>query len=186
MRSMLCCDLLPVVNLCHPPHSPTAESWILVAVPPAVYGALNQTALASKAWVELGQSPTNGVTLCFVVQSVAFVLIFRAARSRVDAILSLEVLRQAVHVHRLNVTSNSVFHLDAVARVFERDPLDTVPVLSNYQRCCRRDRTRRCVCVDSRARRRRTVKTLPASGRAGWCRGCRAHASAVPLELIRW
>jgi hypothetical protein len=46
----------------------------------------------------LCQCPSDCVALGFVVQAVAFVLVFGAASARVHAVLGLEVLRKLVDV----------------------------------------------------------------------------------------
>jgi hypothetical protein len=65
------------------------------------------------------------------VQTVSLVLVFGAARARVHAIFSLEVLGQLVDVDRLDIAADRVLHLDTIARVLERDPLHSILVLSN-------------------------------------------------------
>jgi len=70
----------------------------LVAVPPAVHGALDETALSAEARVELSKRPADRVAFAFVVQPVALVLILGAASAWVHAVLRLELLRKLVHV----------------------------------------------------------------------------------------
>lgn len=55
-----------------------------------------------------------------------------------------------VRVDGLDITTNRVLHLDPVARVFERDPLHSVLILSNHQWSCGRDGARSGIGVYSR------------------------------------
>lgn len=82
---------LPLIQPGHSFHAPAAQLVVLVAVAPAVDGALDQTALSTQRRVELCQCPAHGVALGFVDESVAFVLVFAAAGSWVDAVFRLEV-----------------------------------------------------------------------------------------------
>lgn len=132
MCPMLCGNRFSVVNLRHPPHSSAAESRVLVAVSPAVHGALDEAAFATEARVELSQRPSDRVALGFVVQPVSLVLVLGAARPRVHAVFRFEVGREAIHVDRFHVASDRVLHLDAVSRVLERDPLHSVLVLPHH------------------------------------------------------
>lgn len=122
-----------VADFGHSPNTSAPQSRILIAISPAVHGSLDQTSLTAKARIQLGQSPSDGVTLCLIDQTVSTVLVLAATCSRIDAVLSLEFLAQSIHVDRLNVASNGVLHLDAVARVLESNPLDSVVVLANNQ-----------------------------------------------------
>jgi hypothetical protein len=108
----------------------------LVAVAPAVHGALDEAALSAEARVELCKCPSHGVALSLVVEAVALVLVLVAARAGVDAVLRLELLGKLVDVDGLDIAADGVFHLDAVSRVLECDPLDAVLVLSDDQRSC--------------------------------------------------
>ncbi len=122
-----------MVHLGHPPDASTPEPRILVAIPPAVHSPLDQASLAPERGVELRQRPADSVALSLVLQAVPPVLILRAAGARVYAVLRLELGRQLIRVHRLNVATNRVFHLYAITRVLERDPLHPVLILPDYQ-----------------------------------------------------
>ena len=122
---------LTVVDLGHPPDAPASQPRVLVAVPPAVDGPLDQASLSTKARVQLGQRPANRVALSLVHQPVAAVLVFAAACPGVHAVLRLEFRAQSLNVDRLDVAPDGVLHLDAVAGVFEGDPLDTIVILAN-------------------------------------------------------
>jgi hypothetical protein len=84
---------LAVVHLGHSSDSSAPKPRVLVAVPPAVDGPLDQPALASQARVQLRKGPAYGVALGLVVQTVSLVLILVATRSWVDTVLRLEILR---------------------------------------------------------------------------------------------
>jgi len=99
---------LPVADLGHSPNPPTPETRILVAVAPAVHGALDEAALSAKARVELCKCPSHGVALSLVVKAVALVLVLVAARAGVDAVLCLELLSELVDVDGLNIAADRV------------------------------------------------------------------------------
>ncbi len=86
----------------------------MVAVSPAVDCTLDQTALATKAGVQLCESPADSVAFGLVVQAVALVLLLGAAGARIDAVLGFELLRKRVDIDRLDIASNGVLHLDPV------------------------------------------------------------------------
>lgn len=132
MPSALNC--LAVIDFGHPPNTSAPQSRILVAVSPAVNGSLNQSSLAAKTGVQFGQSPSNSVAFSFVNQTVSAILVLAATSSGINAILSLELWAQGIHIHGLHVASDRVFHLDAIAGVFKCNPLNTVVILSNNQR----------------------------------------------------
>jgi len=113
----VCCRLngLAVVDLGHSSNASAPQSWVLVAVTPTVHSSLDQTSLSTQARIQLGQGPTNSVALGLVDQAVSTVLILAAARSGVDAVLSLEFWAQSVNIDGFDVTSDGVFHLDAVS-----------------------------------------------------------------------
>jgi len=138
----------------------------LVAVPPAVDGALDETTLSAKARVQLRQSPADGVAFSLVVKTVALVLVLGAASARVYTVLGLEVLRQLVNIDRLDIAADGVLHLDPVARVLKRDPLNAVLVLSNNQRCGCRNGTRCSIGVDVGSSGRACVHVWSTDGRA--------------------
>jgi len=141
--------ILARVHLGHATDPATPQPRIRVAVPPAVYGPLDKTPLASERHIEMRQGPSDPVAVCLVEQTVSTVVILVAASARVDAVLLLEFRRQFFSVHRLDVAPNGVLHLDSVPRVLERDPLHTVSVLSDDRRRGRWDRPRSSVGVDS-------------------------------------
>jgi len=142
-------DRFAVADLGHPPNSSAPQSRILVAIPPAVDRSLNQPSLAAKAGVEFGQSPSHRVAFRLVHQAISSVLILVAARSRVDAVLRLELRTQSIHVHGLHIASDGVLHLDTVARVFKCNPLNPVIILSNNQGGCGWNGTGRSIWVDT-------------------------------------
>jgi hypothetical protein len=121
-----------VVHLGLPSDTTASQSWILVAVPPTVDRPLNQTALASQTRVQFRQSPTNLIAIGFVSKSVSLVLLLRDTSSGIDTVLGFELLRQGIGIDRFNITTNGVFHFDAVPGIFESDPLNAVSVLSNH------------------------------------------------------
>jgi hypothetical protein len=139
-------------DLCHAANASGPQPGVLVAVPPAVNRALDQTALATKARVELGQRPAHGVALGLVDQAVSAVLVLAAARSWVDAILRLEVGTEGVNVDRLDIASDGVLHLYAIARVLECDPLHPIAVLSYDEWGCCRDGAGRGIWVNPATR----------------------------------
>jgi len=183
MGTMLHSILLPVVDLRHPPHASASQSRVLVAVPPAIHRALNQTAFASEARVQLRECPADCIAFAFVMQPIALVLVFWTASAGIHAVFGLELLGQLVHVDRLDIASNRVFHLDTVPRVFESDPLDPVLVLSNYEWRGRVNRTRGSIGVHCRTRCRTVMDTLSTSGRARRSSSGGAHSSTLALDL---
>lgn len=155
----------PGVHLRHSAHSSASEPGVLVAVAPAVHGALDKTSLAAQRRVQLSKSPSDRVALGLVYLAVASVLVLGAAGSGVNAVLRLELGRELVRVDRLNIAADGVLHLDAVARVFKRDPLNAVLILSNNQRRSGRDGARRRVGVDTaRSRSCRGVQSSAVLG----------------------
>lgn len=121
--------LLAAVHLGHTADSSASEPGILVAVAPAVHGALDQTSLAPQGDVELRQGPADPVAVGLVDETVSAVLVLGAARSGVDAVLLLELGGELVDVDRLDIAADRVLHLDPVSRVLKGNPLDTVAVL---------------------------------------------------------
>lgn len=149
-------------------NSPASQSRILVAVPPAVHGSLNQSSLPSQAGVQVCQRPSHLVAIGFVVQAITLVLLLGHRSSWVDAILRLELAGQSIGVYRFNITPNRILHLDAVPRVFKSDPLHARCVLLHHKWSSRRNRTRsgirtgwwsllRLRCLEIRVGRRRSV-----------------------------
>ena len=128
-------DCFTVVDFGHPPNSSAPQSRILVTVSPTVNGSLNQASLAAETGIQLGQSPTDRVAFCFVNQAVSSILVLAATSSRVNTILSFKLRAQGIHIHGFHVASDSVFHLNAIARILECNPLNTVVILSNNQWC---------------------------------------------------
>lgn len=145
-------SLLSVVHLSQASHATAPKFRVRVAVAPAVHGSLDQASLATKRHVEMGQSPANPVAVRLVHQTVAPVLILGAACPRVNAVLLLELLRQLLRVHGLDIASNGVLQLDAIPRVLERDPLHTVAVLPDDGRGRGGDRSGRSVGVHAGTR----------------------------------
>jgi hypothetical protein len=82
---------LAIVHLGHATDPSTSQSWVLVAVAPAVDCALDQSSLSAQAGVELRQGPSDRVALRLVLQPIAAVLVLRAASTRVHAVLVLEL-----------------------------------------------------------------------------------------------
>lgn len=124
-------DGLAVVHLGHASDTSGTQPGVLVAIPPAVDCSLDETPLAAERRVELCQCPTDGVALGLVLETVAPVLVFGAARAGVYTILGLELSRQLVRVDRLDVAANRVLHLDAIPRVLEGYPLHAISILAN-------------------------------------------------------
>lgn len=125
-----------VADLRHSSDSSTSQSRVLITVAPTVNSSLNQSSLPAKTRVQLCQGPTNGVAFSFVHQSIAAVLILVATSSGVNTILSLEFWAKSVNIDRFHVTSDGVFHLHTVSRILKCNPLNTIVILSNDQRCC--------------------------------------------------
>ena len=152
-------------HLCHTPDTATPQSRILVTVTPAVDCALDKTALAPQAGVQLCQRPTNGVAFGLVVETIALVGILCTACAGVDTVLCLELAGKFIDVDRLHIASNSVLHLDAIARILEGNPLDTILILSHDKWGCCRDWSRRSIRVYTRTRRRALVHVRGADWR---------------------
>lgn len=125
-------DGLSIVHLGHAADSPGTQPRVLVAIPPAVDCSLNETPLSAQRWVELCQCPADGVALRLVLETVAPVLVFGAARARVHAVLGLELGRQLVGVDGLDVAADRVLHLDAIPGILKRYPLHAVAILANH------------------------------------------------------
>lgn len=136
MRSM-CSRLnrLSIIDLGHSSDTSAPQSRILVTVAPAIDCSLNETSLSTQARVQLCKSPTDSVAFSLVNQSIAAVLVFAAASSGVDTVLSLELWAQGINIDRFYVASDGIFHLDAVARIFKGDPLHTIVILSHDKWC---------------------------------------------------
>ena len=64
-RCCFCC--VSILNLCHTSNSPTAQPHVLVAVSPAVHGALNQAAFFAQIGVQLRKCPADRVAFALVV-----------------------------------------------------------------------------------------------------------------------
>ena len=141
-------DLLSVVHLGHPAHSSASESRILITVSPAVYRSLNQSSLATEGHVQLSKSPTNTVAVRLIHQTVSTILILGAAGSRINTILLFELRAELFNIDRLNIATDGILHLDPVSRVLERDPLNTIAILSNHQWGSRGDRTRCSIRIE--------------------------------------
>lgn len=169
---LLCLGGIPSVDLRHAADSPAPEARVLVAIPPAVDSTLDQPALLTQIGIQGSKRPADAVAFSLVVEAVAFVLILAATCARVHAIRSFEFLTQIVDVYRLNVAADRVLHLHTVTRVFERNPLHPVVVLTNNQRCRRRDRTGRCTWV-------RVVKRVSKPTILTWIRWCRRGSARL-------
>jgi hypothetical protein len=115
MRMSGSLNLLSSIDLSHSAHSSTPQSRILIAISPTVHSSLNKSSLSTKTWIQFCQSPTNCVALGLIDQAITSVLILCAACTRINTVFSFEFGAQRVHVDRLNVTSNGVFHLNAIA-----------------------------------------------------------------------
>jgi hypothetical protein len=146
----LCCrHLLPVVELGHAPNSPAAQPGILVAISPTIHRSLNQASLPSETRIQLGQGPSDGVAFGFINEPIPAVLVLIATRSWINAVFRLEFGGQLLHVDRLHVASDCIFHLHAVSGILKRDPLHAIVVLAHHERRRRRNRSWRCVRVSS-------------------------------------
>ena len=129
------------MHLRHSTHSPTPQSYILIAVSPAVDSALDETTLLSKRRIQLRKSPTNRIALTLIVQAISLILVLSATCSRVHTICRLEFWAQFIDIHGFDVTPNRVLHLHPVSRVLKSDPLDSIAVLPHYKRSSCRDWT---------------------------------------------
>lgn len=146
-----CLDLLSVVHLGHSSHSSTSKSRVLVAVAPAVYGSLDESALASEGNIELCERPSNSVAVGLIHEAVSAVLLLGAAGSGIDAVLLLELGRELISVDRLDIAANGVLHLNSVPGVLESNPLHTVAVLSDHKRGRRGDGPGSRIGIDTRS-----------------------------------
>ena len=133
--------LIPRIHLSLPPHASTPQADILVAVSPTINGPLNQTSFSTEALVELSKSPSDSIALGLVVQPVSTIIFLSATCSRIDTILRLEFSTEFFHIHRLNVTTDRIFQLDAITGVFESNPLNAIVILLYNQRGCCWNRT---------------------------------------------
>lgn len=79
----------------------------------------------------MGQRPSNSITFTFIVKSVALVFVLLAACARIYAVRVLELGSEFIYVNRLNVATDSVFHLYTISGVLKSNPLDTCVVLAN-------------------------------------------------------
>lgn len=142
-------DGLAVVHLGHAADPPGTQPRILVAIPPAVDCSLDKTSLAAQGRVELGQGPADSVALRLVLETVAPVLVFGAARARVHAVLCLELGRQLIGVNGFDITADRVLHLDAIPGVLECYPLHAIAILANHEGSCGGNRARSSVGVNT-------------------------------------
>lgn len=122
---------LSIVDLGHSSNATRPQSRILIAVSPTVNRTLNQSSLAAKTWIQLRQGPSDRVALSLVNQPVSAILVLAAASSGVHAVFRLEFRAQSINIDRFNIASDGIFHLDTIPRVLERDPLNTIVVLTN-------------------------------------------------------
>ena len=146
-------NVLAVVQLGVSSDSSTSQFGVLIAVPPAIDRTLDQASFAAEAWIELGQGPSHGVALRFIVQAVASILVLATAGARVHAVFRLELGIEIVGVDRLDVAADRVLHLDSVSRVLKGNPLDAVVVLPDHQRCRGRNGARSSVGIGRSAAR---------------------------------
>lgn len=91
MRMSSGLNLLSSIDFGHSAHSPAPQSWILIAISPAIHGSLNQSSFPPKTRIQFCQSPTDCVTLSLIDEAIASVLVFSAACTRVDAVLGFEL-----------------------------------------------------------------------------------------------
>jgi hypothetical protein len=162
-------ESLAPVQFGHPPHASASKSRILVAVPPAVDGSLNESTFPSQRGIQIRKSPTDGVALRLINKSIAFVLVLAAASPRIDTVFCLELLAKIVHIDGFDVTTNSIFHLHTISRILKRDPLYSVAILSHYERSCRWNWARCCAgaCTDAWSC---MVNTIGGKGTTSRCR----------------
>jgi hypothetical protein len=186
VRTMLDLILLSVVDLCHSPDSSASKTGILVAVSPAINRTLDQATLATKAGVQLRQSPSDRVALALIMKTIALVLIFGAASTRVNAVFGLELLRKTADVDGFDIAADGVLHLDAVSGVLESDPLNTILVLPDDKWRGSWDRTGRGIGVYTRTCWMTMVNTLCTTRRARGCCGSWAHTSTLSRNLSLW
>lgn len=168
-RWLGCRHLLPGVDFRHAPNPSASQPRILVAVSPTVHGPLDQAPFSPQTWIQIRQSPSDRVALGFVAESIAAVLVFGAAGSRINAIFGLELGRQMVHIDRFHITSDRVFHLHPISRILKRDPLHTIIVLAHHQRRGCGNRSWGCIRIRSasagRAGMQRSAIALRNAGR---------------------
>ena len=123
------------------PYSPAPQTGVRVAVSPAVHGSLDQAALLPQRLIELRQGPADPVTLCFVREAVARIILLFTKSARIDAIGVLELFAQSVGVNSLDIASDPILHLDTISRILERDDLHPVICLLHHHRRRGRDRS---------------------------------------------
>jgi hypothetical protein len=140
-----CLNRLTIVDFGHSSNSPTSQSRVLVTISPTIHRSLNQSSLASQTGVELRQGPANRVAFRLIDQPITPVLILAAAGSRINTIFRLEFWTQSLDIHRLDIAPNCVFHLNAVARVLECNPLNPIVILSHNKWCSRGNRAWRSI-----------------------------------------
>jgi len=143
---------LTIADFGHSPHSSTPQSRVLVAVSPTIDCTLNESSFSAQTRIEFGQRPPHRVTFGLVDQTISSVLFLVAACAWIHAVLGLEFRAQGLNIDGFNITSDCVFHLDAVAGVLERDPLHTIIVLSYHQWSSGWDRTWCSIWVDATSR----------------------------------
>ena len=140
-----------MIHLGHSPDATTPQPGVLVAIPPAVDSSLDQAPLSTERGVQLGQRPSHCIAFRLVLQAISPVLFLGAACSRINAVLRLEFRRQFLVVDRLHVTADGVLHLDPVARILERNPLNAIRILPDDQGGGRRNRTWGSIGVHTRS-----------------------------------
>jgi len=158
VRIVCCClNSFASVDLGHSSNPSASQSRILIAISPTVHSSLNQSSLSAQTGIQFRQCPSNRVAFRLINQSVASVLILAATGSRIYAVLRLEFRRQCVNIHRLDIASNRIFHLDAITRIFESNPLNSIVVLSHNQRSRCWDWARCRIGVDTSSATRNIV-----------------------------
>jgi len=145
------------VYLRHSTHASAPQPDVLVAVSPAVDGALNETPFLAQIGIQLREGPSDGIALAFVMQAVAFILFLVATRAWVHAVVRFELGAELFDIYRLDIATDGVLHLDAVSGVLERDPLHPVVVLPNNEGRGRGDRAGSCGGIRTRRGIRRVA-----------------------------
>ncbi len=98
MGGMTCLHVFAIVDFGHSPDSSATQSWILVAISPAIHCSLDQPSLPSQARVQVSECPAHRIALGLVDKAIATVLILLATRTGVHAILRFEFCSQAIDI----------------------------------------------------------------------------------------
>lgn len=111
------------------------------------------------------------------------------ARPRIYAILGLKIDRQLLHIDRLHITPNLIFHFHSISRILKRNPLHAVVVLAHHQRCRRGNGSRCSVRIRAASARRagmeRSAVALLAGGRVVTGRGRTRRRSLQRCRIER-